>query len=138
MGKNSLGCFQKPASQDRMIEIGSRLAQIRNSKSIRHRRSTKSPQLRKDEPHPVAALMTKTKLVQGIAINGRLRGNKTSQIISHARKLGRAQIGGKRWRGQTRPASAQRSPSRTGSTDSDRFRARRENVERVCRMLPIL
>jgi hypothetical protein len=71
----------QPATQDRMIEVGLRLLKTGYSKTLRHTARTQSLYLWEDKPHPMGALLARSKLGTYLREAGVLSIDETLQTI---------------------------------------------------------
>jgi hypothetical protein len=77
-----------------MSEVGDRFLARRDGKPLRHRAVPEAGKLRKDEPHPVALLLTAAQFFHDTRIDRRLRVDEALEIkgISHGVSLSLGEI----------------------------------------------
>jgi hypothetical protein len=82
-GEPNTWCAERPdttLTQDRMLQVGPRLIQAADRVALRHRAAPKAGELREDEPHPMAALVARPQLLQGLIVAALLRLDEAREI----------------------------------------------------------
>ena len=72
--------FQQPRAKHRVSEIGARLVRRGDPVFLRHRTAAQSTQLRKNVPHPVAALLALPQLGHGPGVGAFLRVHESLKV----------------------------------------------------------
>lgn len=74
------GAGLQALTQHRVLEVGACLIEGPDRIALRHRAGPQTCKLRKDEPHPVAALVARLELLQGLLIDAVLRIDEPHEV----------------------------------------------------------
>lgn len=80
--QNKLGTFSKPRAQDEVLEVCFSFVEGRDGELLRHRTVTKTSNLRKDEPDPVAGLSSGSQLSEDCVVGRRLGVEEALEVVS--------------------------------------------------------